>query len=90
MTSGAQISRIYDRLNGSKLQPWYKVEIVEKAQEGRKDVIFHSRIHVKRANSPSFCFSNKISDDKILKDHDLINWIVNRYGVVVMGTCTCE
>ena len=73
---------LHKTLCGSLLQPWYTIEI--KKRGDNKSVTFVSHIHVNKRVDPSFCWSSKFSDSKILSDGHLLGWVAQRYGKVTV------
>lgn len=70
----------YKHLNNQPLQSFYQIEIETKGDS--KVVTFHSKIHVNKVNKCTITFSTKFTDSEILKDNDLISWVINSYGDV--------
>ena len=73
------VSKTYNTLGSSQLQPWHSVEIVE-TPEG-KEVVFHSRIHVNKSTKLSFSFGVSFSNCDILNDRDVVSKFITMYGV---------
>lgn len=67
-------------LGDRPLKPWYKVVIIRDPERDVVKVEFHSRIHINPVTWPSFCWSTGFTDQQILKDHNLITWVIKRYG----------
>lgn len=75
----------YHTFAGFPLWDWYTIDIeVEGADKGdcHKVVYFNSGLHVTKRNRVSHSYSMDWSDSDILRDRDLVNWVVSRYGNV--------
>lgn len=68
----------YNTLQGSRLQPWYSIEILE--ENGYKQPYICSRIHMVRRIKTPHCYGTSWSDLAILNDPDLYRVFVSRYG----------
>lgn len=76
---------IYKHMNGANLQDWYHItikQVQDGTEYGSKQVTFHSRIHVNKANTCPVTYSAAYSDLEILSDRYFVQWVNACYGEV--------
>lgn len=77
-----QVASIHYWAGNGPLQPFYYIVIKRDPIKDCATLEFHSRIHTTKVGKPSFCWSCEFSNKEILRDKDLVTWIINRYGNV--------
>lgn len=77
-------TNVYHQLGGRTLWDWHTVVIENKGDS--KFVTLTSRLHVRRELPVPFQFSDKFTDQQILRDHQLVTFAINHYGVSMFAT----
>lgn len=69
----------YTTLQGKPLLPWFKIEIRD-AEDGNREVVFHSKIHVRDKVAVSWRYDSAFTVEQILHDQDLVKKMQDLYG----------
>lgn len=76
------ITSIHHWAGNGQLQDFYHIVLKRDHLKDCVTLEFHSRIHMTKVAKPTFCWSCAFSNREILRDHNLVTWIINRYGNV--------